>query len=603
LAPGQEHTLDTSSTKHVISAGDDNPLSNTVTASGQPPAGDRVEDTATVEVNWHAGNPSLKVYKWADVNKATVGDTITYTIKVKNTGDVTLTDVVIKDPMLGLDTVVNSLAPGASHTVDAAQTQYVVKESDLPGPLSNTVNVTAQPPVGDPISAKAKAKVNLYALPGLKVTKTAHRQRATVGNEVQFTITVKNTGNVTLKNIKVNDPMLGIVDQIIAELAPGAETQLHGSYTVQEQDVAKGYLINIASAKAKYGKKNISDTGFAKVKLYAKRGIELVKEAELVGGLEAGTVGDIVKYTLTVTNTGNVALSNVTVTDDMLGIDENIGTLAAGASHEIVRYYTITVDDVLNARLWDGDGYLHNTATAEGWNGNKKVTDSDAAAVPVDLITGIDITKTAEGSNFQVNQEVTFTVTVTNTGNVPLGWVDLSDIYDPADLEFLSMVDENGNTVDPYHEPGTLFWDLDELQPGESAEYKLTFRVLRTGTIVNEASAHGSMPDESELGDPVWDAAEIQVGARRTGGGGVPPSTDVQDTQDEADEVAEEADEPLAGVEEQAVEEFDAVVTELEQPQAGPDLPRTGGSVLPYIVLGLALIAGGVALRRTWGLN
>src|SRR5690606_37604722 len=362
-------------------------------------------------------------------------------------------------------------------------------------------------------------------------------------------------------------------------------------------------MINIASAKAKYGKKNISDTGFAKVKLYAKRGIELVKEAELVGGLEAGTVGDIVKYTLTVTNTGNVALSNVTVTDDMLGIDENIGTLAAGASHEIVRYYTITVDDVLNARLWDGDGYLHNTATAEGWNGNKKVTDSDAAAVPVDLITGIDITKTAEGSNFQVNQEVTFTVTVTNTGNVPLGWVDLSDIYDPADLEFLSMVDENGNTVDPYHEPGTLFWDLDELQPGESAEYNLTFRVLRTGTIVNEASAHGSMPDESELGDPVWDAAEIQVGARRTGGGGVPPSTDVQDTQDEADEVAEEADEPLAGVEEQAVEEFDAAVTELEQPQAGPDLPRTGGSVLPYIVLGLALIAGGVALRRTWGLN
>src|SRR5690606_13324976 len=205
---------------------------------------------------------------------------------------------------------------GESYTVHPSLTKYVVQETDLPGPLSNTVNVTAQPPVGDPISAKAKAKVNLYALPGLKVTKTAHRQRATVGNEVQFTITVKNTGNVTLKNIKVNDPMLGIVDQIIAELAPGAETQLHGSYTVQEQDVAKGYLINIASAKAKYGKKNISDTGFAKVKLYAKRGIELVKEAELVGGLEAGTVGDIVKYTLTVTNTGNVALSNVTVTDD-----------------------------------------------------------------------------------------------------------------------------------------------------------------------------------------------------------------------------------------------------------------------------------------------
>jgi hypothetical protein len=69
-----------------------------------------------------------------------VGDVIEYTIVVQNTGEATLEDVRVVDAMLGIDTSVGDLAPGASATVAAS---YTVQESDLPGPLVNTAVATS----------------------------------------------------------------------------------------------------------------------------------------------------------------------------------------------------------------------------------------------------------------------------------------------------------------------------------------------------------------------------------------------------------------------------------------------------------------------------
>src|SRR5690625_7330506 len=46
--------------------------------------------------------------------------------------------------------------------------------------------------------------------------------------------------------------------------------------------------------------------------------IELVKEAELESGETIGKAGDIIEYTLTATNVGNVTLDNVVITDDLI---------------------------------------------------------------------------------------------------------------------------------------------------------------------------------------------------------------------------------------------------------------------------------------------
>jgi hypothetical protein len=63
-----------------------------------------------------------------------------------------------------------------------------------------------------------------------------------------------------------------------------------------------------------------------------------------VGG--TGKVGDVITYTFAVTNTGNTTLTNVVVTDPMIGltITGPIATLAVGASSSVKGTYTHQAD-------------------------------------------------------------------------------------------------------------------------------------------------------------------------------------------------------------------------------------------------------------------
>jgi uncharacterized repeat protein (TIGR01451 family)/uncharacterized repeat protein (TIGR02543 family) len=77
----------------------------------------------------------------ANTTQASVGDTITYTYRITNSGNVTLTAITAADDRLGeIDGLAGELAPNQSRSATVA---YIVQASDLPGPLSNTVIVTA----------------------------------------------------------------------------------------------------------------------------------------------------------------------------------------------------------------------------------------------------------------------------------------------------------------------------------------------------------------------------------------------------------------------------------------------------------------------------
>jgi hypothetical protein len=93
-----------------------------------------------------------------------------------------------------------------------------------------------------------------------------------------------------------------------------------------------------------------------------------------VGG--TGKVGDVITYTL-LTNTGNTTLTNVVVTDPMIGLTitgNPIATLAVGASSSVIKgTYTITQADI-------DAGKVVNTALATAKIRND-VTDVSGTAV------------------------------------------------------------------------------------------------------------------------------------------------------------------------------------------------------------------------------
>ncbi|MEY3345927.1 MAG: hypothetical protein RLZZ581_721 [Actinomycetota bacterium] len=109
-------------------------------------------------------------------------------------------------------------------------------------------------------------------------------------------------------------------------------------------------------------------------------------------------------FTITVTNTGNVSLSDVAVTDAATpSCDNTWSSLAAGE----VQTYTCTTVALFSA--------LTNTAVVVGNFETTQVTDQDSAAVVIDFLPKIDVSKTGSVASLpETGGPVTFTVVVTN---------------------------------------------------------------------------------------------------------------------------------------------------------------------------------------------
>ncbi len=177
--------------------------------------------------------PDVDVTKNCSPDPIQVGQAETCTILVTNTSSPdspnlengTITDTLtgnLLDP--GNTAIVNSdcaavLPTGGSCTIN---TTRVVLASDS-SPLANTVTVHYNP-VGFPndITASATDSVVIEASPTITVTKTADTV-SKVGDPVNYTIEVCNTGLVTVTKQSVIDSLLGDISASFDDtLAPGA---------------------------------------------------------------------------------------------------------------------------------------------------------------------------------------------------------------------------------------------------------------------------------------------------------------------------------------------------------------------------------------------
>ena len=105
-------------------------------------------------------NCAIQFTKTADVTEVKeIGEVITYTLTVTNTGNGTLTDVIITDPMTGLDKNIGTLLPGE---VKTEETTYTVTDSDLQKEsILNVATVKATLPNDETIEEEASETVGV----------------------------------------------------------------------------------------------------------------------------------------------------------------------------------------------------------------------------------------------------------------------------------------------------------------------------------------------------------------------------------------------------------------------------------------------------------
>lgn len=103
--------------------------------------------------------PALAIVKWANTGFARVGEVITYSYQITNTGNVAMTDLMAYDDRLGSLSLDASLLAPDAWTVSVLT--YTVTQSDLPGPLINTVVVTGTSLFGDMVTNTDSFAVSL----------------------------------------------------------------------------------------------------------------------------------------------------------------------------------------------------------------------------------------------------------------------------------------------------------------------------------------------------------------------------------------------------------------------------------------------------------
>jgi len=218
------------------------------------------------------------------------------------------------------------------------------------------------------------AEVPLNRAPSLTIVKEATGIDADgdglinqAGDKIDYTITVTNTGNQTLSNVTVTDPLTGL-NENIGNLFPGEVGQFMPTYTVSQADLdgnggGDGDIDIVATADSEETEP-VSDD--AEVPLNRAPSLTIVKEATGIDADGDGLInqaGDKIDYKITVTNTGNQTLSNVTVTDPLTGLNENIGDLVPGGIGILSTTYTVSQADLDGNG--GGDGDIDNTATVD----------------------------------------------------------------------------------------------------------------------------------------------------------------------------------------------------------------------------------------------
>lgn len=350
-------------------------ISNVAIANGEEskdPTNDPEDGTDTKTSVITSNKTSVITRNNQEVEIAKVGDLITYTITVENTGDVKGTTYITDTVPAGTelvsaeegakvseekDALVWSVEVGANETVTRT---FTVEVKEVNGAIENIANVGGEDTNTDTTETSGlNVEKTATAVNGADITAET---KARPEDVVTYTIKVTNTGSTTLENVVVTDTLLPNFVEKIASLAPKASKEYTVRYTVKQSDVDDEIKIaNVAIATSGETTGTDTDDTIETDKTADFTTLKTATLAKKAGNIsEKAEVGDTITYTITVTNTGSITLKDIEVVDEMIGLDEKV-TLAANETHTFTENYVVVDSDI--AKAVENNGKLLNTAT------------------------------------------------------------------------------------------------------------------------------------------------------------------------------------------------------------------------------------------------
>ncbi|MWC29788.1 DUF11 domain-containing protein [Paenibacillus sp. MMS18-CY102] len=303
---------------------------------------------------------TLTGVKSANLAVALVGDTVTYTIAVTNTGNAPAVNVVISDsippgttllpgsisiddvPQLGTDPSaidLGTIQPGSTATVTL---ELLINALPEPPQIVNTATIesdVALPSPNPPVPQAAVAippNVLPIADANLNVALSANRSVTVPGDTIAYTITAANSGNTNLTNVAIIDPLPAGTSFIASSVTvngvplPGADP----AHAINTGRLMPGQLVTftfqalvtsaantIANQAQAFFIPEILGRSLPPQAKASNRlsipvlhpNLDVAKQADRT----EARLGDAITYSIAVTNSGNTNLKNVAVSDTL----------------------------------------------------------------------------------------------------------------------------------------------------------------------------------------------------------------------------------------------------------------------------------------------
>ena len=506
--------------------------------------------------------PSLIISKAAQPQRTPsgAGDTVTYTVRVTNTGTSPAFDVVITDALpAGLAfistqgfTVTNSATLTDANLAGSIALSYSLSQinvnaiatitftarltdeiaaatrltntsqafySSLPGVIANE----------RPYTTTIATAVITTGLPALPITKVVTPTGLVApGDLLTYTITTTNTGIVTATGVVVTDAVPAGTTFVSASLPFAGPSPVQWTIgnldigmsrtftmVVQATSVVSGtQLVNTARVSSNEG---VSNTATVTNTL----GLADVAVEKNVDPATPIAPGDTLTWTITYRNLGNVPAQNVVITDvipnTMFWDGSFIATpalsspvqgtwvlttpLALGAGGSIVFTTTSQITSSLSALL---------TNTVSISTTSVEVTTANNTDIAVSPSIRVELSKDVFRSPVNIGEQVSFTLRLTNTGGFTLTAIPLTDTYDTTYLEYVSATPSPSTTS-----AGQITWNNagTPLLVGQSTSVVVTFRAISTtfGPSTTNIASATAASDNTVTRRPVTDTADVQI--------------------------------------------------------------------------------------------